>query len=228
MCYLALGVIGVCITPGRNEFGYGGDITHCSNSYCLIILDVPLFDAICTLGCILHFYFSEFALLLSELCIDLALLAAILCRQLAEHIAEQLCDIAEGLLASSLEDEREEETDCHPIGVPAELVWIGGALMMDVALDLLWLGLGETLTPFYALVAVLFTMLLIGAYRRSGGTANLGHASNTLKHQEEENRCCQHCGETLCPQCQGCYNEDCHSNTVLYCLCVAVSRLAES
>ena len=42
MCYLALGVIGVCITPGRNGFGYGGDITHCSNSYCLIILDVPL------------------------------------------------------------------------------------------------------------------------------------------------------------------------------------------
>jgi hypothetical protein len=41
MCYLALGVIGVCITPGRNGFGYGGDITHCSNSYCLIILDVP-------------------------------------------------------------------------------------------------------------------------------------------------------------------------------------------
>ena len=42
MCYLALGVIGVCITLGRNGFGYGGDITYCSHSYCLIILDVPL------------------------------------------------------------------------------------------------------------------------------------------------------------------------------------------
>ena len=41
-----------------------------------------------------------------------------------------------------------------------------------------------------------------------------------LKHQKKEkNRCCQHCGKPLCLRCQGCYNEDCHSNTVLYCLC---------
>jgi hypothetical protein len=142
-----------------------------------------LFDTISTLAFMLHFYCSEFALLFSGLCIDLVLLTSTLCRQLCECIPEMIFDFAEGRLASSLEDEWDEETDCDPIRVPAELLWIGGALMMDVALDLLWLGLGGVLSPFYALVATLFTLpLLIAAYPLSEETANLWHASYTL-HQ---------------------------------------------
>ena len=49
-----------------------------------------------------------------------------------------------------------------------------------------------------------------------------------LKHQKGKNRCCQHCGKPLCLQCQGCYNEDCHSATVLYCLCVLVRPCEKS
>ena len=146
-----------------------------------------LFDAISALVFMLHFYCSEFALLLTDLCMDLALLTAILCRQLSEHIAEMIVDFAEGFLASSLEDEWEEETDCDPIRVPAVLLGIGGALVMDVALDLLWLGFGGVLSPFYALVATLFTiLLLIAACRLPEETPSLWHASNALHQFREE------------------------------------------
>ena len=49
-----------------------------------------------------------------------------------------------------------------------------------------------------------------------------------VKHQQkEENRCCQQCGKPLCLKCQGCSNQDCHSQTVLYCLCVLVRPRAD-
>ena len=142
-----------------------------------------LFDTISTLAFMLHFYCSEFALLLSGLCIDLVLLTTTLCRQLCECIPEMIFDFAEGRLASSLEDEWEGETDCDPIRVPAELLWIGGSLMMCVALDLLWWEFGGFLSPFYALVATLFTLpLLIAAYPLSEEATYLWHASYVL-HQ---------------------------------------------
>lgn len=74
-----------------------------------------LFETISALLFMLDFYCSEFALLLIDLCIDLVLLIAILCRQLGEHIAETIFDIVEGFLAPSPENEWEEEVaDCDP------------------------------------------------------------------------------------------------------------------
>jgi hypothetical protein len=92
------------------------------------------------------------------------------------------------LLASLREeDDGEEEADGDPIRVLAERLWIGVALMMDVALDLLWLGFGGFFSPFSALVAALFTMsLLIAAPRLSEDTANLWHASIALHQLREE------------------------------------------
>lgn len=140
-----------------------------------------LFDAISTRMFILHFYCSEFFVLLTDLCIDLALLTTTLCNQLGELIAELIFDFAEGRLAPSLEEEWEGGTDCDPIRVPAVLLWVGGVLMMFVALGLLLLEFGGFLFLFYALAATLFTMpLLIAAFRLSEETTNLWHASSAL------------------------------------------------
>jgi hypothetical protein len=117
-----------------------------------------LCDAAYTLGVILHFYSTHFAILLTGLCIDLALLAS---RQCCAGIIKMIAAAAEELLPWPLEDEWEEQADCDPIRVPAGLVWIVGILMLNVALDLLWWAFVPSASPWQALTAALFVMPLL-------------------------------------------------------------------
>jgi hypothetical protein len=122
-----------------------------------------VFDVLYALAFILHFYSFALAQLLTGLCIDLALLAATLCRQLGEHIAAGAGCVVELLLEPTPTDDWKREVECDPIRVPAVLLLAGGTCMVLAALVLLfwweweWMG---TISPFQAVIATLLALPL--------------------------------------------------------------------